>query len=131
MRITSPGPALFRQDRVGYRHRPFVMLKFRSMRVDAKHARSPTPLHLDRIKARVAAYIEDGAAGKVTWNGMGEAPPLQGWIIPEKMIRRGLHTADLDVVKPITQCADTLRHFLTQIGLDFGRVGAHATACSG
>jgi lipopolysaccharide/colanic/teichoic acid biosynthesis glycosyltransferase len=31
IRATSPGPALFKQTRVGYRRRPFVMLKFRSM----------------------------------------------------------------------------------------------------
>ena len=31
VRATSPGPALFRQDRVGYRKQPFPMLKFRSM----------------------------------------------------------------------------------------------------
>jgi lipopolysaccharide/colanic/teichoic acid biosynthesis glycosyltransferase len=31
VRATSPGPALFRQVRVGYRGQPFVMLKFRSM----------------------------------------------------------------------------------------------------
>jgi lipopolysaccharide/colanic/teichoic acid biosynthesis glycosyltransferase len=31
VRATSPGPALFRQTRVGYRGQPFVMLKFRSM----------------------------------------------------------------------------------------------------
>src|SRR5205814_1457380 len=34
VRATSPGPALFRQSRVGFRERPFVMLKFRSMYVD-------------------------------------------------------------------------------------------------
>jgi lipopolysaccharide/colanic/teichoic acid biosynthesis glycosyltransferase len=32
IRITSPGPALFRQRRIGYRGRSFVMLKFRTMR---------------------------------------------------------------------------------------------------
>jgi lipopolysaccharide/colanic/teichoic acid biosynthesis glycosyltransferase len=31
IRLTSPGPALFRQVRTGYRCAPFVMLKFRSM----------------------------------------------------------------------------------------------------
>lgn len=31
IRVTSPGPALIRQQRVGVRGRPFVMYKFRSM----------------------------------------------------------------------------------------------------
>lgn len=34
VRATSRGPALFRQERVGRYCEPFVMLKFRSMRVD-------------------------------------------------------------------------------------------------
>jgi lipopolysaccharide/colanic/teichoic acid biosynthesis glycosyltransferase len=33
VRTTSPGPALFRQTRVGYLERPFQMLKFRTMYV--------------------------------------------------------------------------------------------------
>ncbi len=32
VRVTSPGPVLYRQDRVGQRGRPFTMLKFRTMR---------------------------------------------------------------------------------------------------
>lgn len=35
VRITSPGPALFRQERAGRGGRPFAMLKFRTMRLDA------------------------------------------------------------------------------------------------
>jgi lipopolysaccharide/colanic/teichoic acid biosynthesis glycosyltransferase len=34
VRLTSPGPALFRQARVGRHLAPFVMLKFRTMRMD-------------------------------------------------------------------------------------------------
>jgi lipopolysaccharide/colanic/teichoic acid biosynthesis glycosyltransferase len=40
IRITSPGPAFFRQIRVGYQGQPFEMLKFRSMYLhcdDAPH----------------------------------------------------------------------------------------------
>lgn len=35
VRVSSPGPALFRQERVGRHQEPFVMFKFRSMRVDS------------------------------------------------------------------------------------------------
>ena len=34
IRRTSPGPALFRQTRVGFAERPFTILKFRTMRTD-------------------------------------------------------------------------------------------------
>lgn len=35
IRIDSPGPALFRQSRIGYRGQPFTVLKFRTMHVEA------------------------------------------------------------------------------------------------
>jgi lipopolysaccharide/colanic/teichoic acid biosynthesis glycosyltransferase len=35
IRLTSPGPALFRQTRIGYRGVPFVMFKFRTMQQDS------------------------------------------------------------------------------------------------
>jgi lipopolysaccharide/colanic/teichoic acid biosynthesis glycosyltransferase len=34
IRLASPGPALFRQVRIGHAERPFTMLKLRTMRVD-------------------------------------------------------------------------------------------------
>jgi lipopolysaccharide/colanic/teichoic acid biosynthesis glycosyltransferase len=34
IRMTSPGPVLFRQLRIGHLERPFTMLKFRTMRFD-------------------------------------------------------------------------------------------------
>ena len=36
IRIDSPGPALFRQERLGKDGQPFTIFKFRSMRVDAE-----------------------------------------------------------------------------------------------
>jgi exopolysaccharide biosynthesis polyprenyl glycosylphosphotransferase len=36
LKVESPGPVLFRQWRVGWREKPFLLLKFRSMRLDAE-----------------------------------------------------------------------------------------------
>jgi len=36
IRVTSPGPILFRQRRVGWKGQPFELLKFRSMHVEAE-----------------------------------------------------------------------------------------------
>jgi lipopolysaccharide/colanic/teichoic acid biosynthesis glycosyltransferase len=36
IRLEGKGPILFRQERIGFRGEPFVLLKFRSMRVDAE-----------------------------------------------------------------------------------------------
>ncbi len=41
IRLDSPGPVLFRQERTGERGRPFRVLKFRSMRTDAEAASGP------------------------------------------------------------------------------------------
>ena len=56
VRLTSPGPVLFKQIRCGLHGRPFVFLKFRSMHVDA-----------ETQKAQLAAFNEmDGPAFKMT-----------------------------------------------------------------
>lgn len=41
VRLTSPGPVLFRQERVGEGGAPFTLLKFRTMRVDAEQEGKP------------------------------------------------------------------------------------------
>jgi Undecaprenyl-phosphate glucose phosphotransferase len=41
VKLTSPGPALYRQPRVGLGGRTFEMLKFRSMRIDAESVSGP------------------------------------------------------------------------------------------
>lgn len=40
VKFTTPGPVLFRQQRLGLDHRPFEMLKFRTMYVDAEQRRA-------------------------------------------------------------------------------------------
>ncbi len=37
VKLSSPGPVLFKQERIGKNKKPFVMLKFRSMRTDINH----------------------------------------------------------------------------------------------
>jgi len=41
IKLTSPGPVFYRQERVGWNGRPFMMLKFRSMPVGAEHGTGP------------------------------------------------------------------------------------------
>jgi exopolysaccharide biosynthesis polyprenyl glycosylphosphotransferase len=56
VKLTSPGPVLFRQVRCGLHGRPFTFLKFRSMQLDAED-----------IKPQLAPYNEmDGPAFKMT-----------------------------------------------------------------
>jgi lipopolysaccharide/colanic/teichoic acid biosynthesis glycosyltransferase len=44
VRVTSPGPALFRQTRLGRNRRPFVLYKFRTM-----YDGSPNEIHRDYV----------------------------------------------------------------------------------
>ena len=41
VKASSPGPAIYRQSRIGYHRRKFEILKFRSMRADAENASGP------------------------------------------------------------------------------------------
>ena len=50
VRLDSPGPALYRQERVGENGRPFTLFKFRSMRTDAEQG---TPMWAQDGDARV------------------------------------------------------------------------------
>ncbi len=44
IRLDSPGPALFRQKRIGKEGRPFLLFKFRSMRINADEDGIPRPV---------------------------------------------------------------------------------------
>ena len=55
VRLTSPGPAFFRQDRVGKNGKPFRMYKIRSMVADAE----------DRLEELARTYGDDGVLFKM------------------------------------------------------------------
>ena len=94
VRLTSPGPALFRQERIGMAGVPFEVLKFRTMRTGV----NPTFPDADRI-TRVGAVlrrfsldelpqIAHVASGKMSL--VGPRPPLPSEVnrYPEDVRRR-------------------------------------------
>ena len=57
IRMEGPGPILFRQRRVGFNHREFDLLKFRSMRLDPTDDGSRGTLENDPRVTRVGSFI--------------------------------------------------------------------------
>ena len=61
IRLVSAGPALFRQERVGYRGKTFVCFKFRTMHVNADAAIHQA--HLDRLMKSGRAMVKMDSQG--------------------------------------------------------------------
>jgi lipopolysaccharide/colanic/teichoic acid biosynthesis glycosyltransferase len=57
IKLDSPGPVFFRQQRVGRNDRPFRIFKFRSMTVDAPSRGSALTVHADKRITRVGAFL--------------------------------------------------------------------------
>jgi sugar transferase (PEP-CTERM system associated) len=57
IRLDSPGPVLYRQQRVGLHGRPFMLLKFRSMRVNAEAGGPAWAARRDSRVTRVGQFI--------------------------------------------------------------------------
>ena len=57
VRLDSPGPVFFRQERVGRSGRPFRIYKFRSMRVDAEKLGGQLTVSRDPRVTRVGALL--------------------------------------------------------------------------
>jgi len=56
VRLSSPGPVLFRQRRLGRHMEPFTVLKFRTMRADADSA-----LHRDYVRSLIGTQPPENA----------------------------------------------------------------------
>jgi lipopolysaccharide/colanic/teichoic acid biosynthesis glycosyltransferase len=76
VRLSSPGPVVFRQERLGRGERPFTMLKFRSMTTGASDA-----IHRDYVSRMLTG---DGpvetANGLYKLDGDPRITPLGGWL---------------------------------------------------
>jgi exopolysaccharide biosynthesis polyprenyl glycosylphosphotransferase len=58
IKLESPGPIIFKQERIGYNGKPFMMYKFRSMRVqDEEEEKSQWTTEDDPRKTRVGTFI--------------------------------------------------------------------------
>lgn len=68
IKLTSPGPVVFKQDRVGMDGRTFKILKFRTMKTDA-----PTKLHEDFVRA---AFTNGDAASEDGWHKLANDPRI-------------------------------------------------------
>ena len=106
VRLDSPGPALFRQERMGYRGRTFTVFKLRTMRRDSRldndRATAMTRRNDDRI-TRVGAFLRrcridelpqiwNVLRGDMSWIGpRPEAVPLSLWYEKELPFYRYRH----------------------------------------
>ncbi|MCK4304222.1 MAG: sugar transferase [Candidatus Eisenbacteria sp.] len=69
IRLDSPGPVFYMQERVGRDHKVFQMIKFRSMRVDAEMGTGPIWAEVkDRRRTRLGTFLR-------TWS-LDELPQL-------------------------------------------------------
>jgi len=57
VKLTSPGPILYRQERCGLNGRSFMMLKFRTMRVDAEANGEQMTAQNDPRKTRFGSFL--------------------------------------------------------------------------
>lgn len=57
IKINSPGPVFFRQVRIGYRGRPFYIIKFRSMRTDAEKNGPQLSAENDDRRTKVGIFL--------------------------------------------------------------------------
>ncbi len=107
VRLDSPGPALFRQIRIGYRGRRFEVVKFRTMRVaadtPADHRSSAITRHGDDRITRLGRFLRRSRIdelpqiinilrGEMSWIGpRPEAAALSAWYEKEIAFYRYRH----------------------------------------
>ena len=127
IRLDTPGPVLFRQERMGYRGTPFSMFKFRTMKHGMEQADprvAAMTLHRDDRVTRVGRYLRrtridelpqifNILKGEMSWIGpRPEAVPLSLWYEAELPFYRYRH-----IVRPgITGWAQVKQGHVAEVG---------------
>ena len=98
IKIVSPGPVFFRQERVGYLGRPFTMIKFRTMKMDSDNV----SVHKNYLKELISS---DGRAMTKLDNGQDDrliplAGILRGSCIDELPQLINVFKGDMSLVGP-------------------------------
>jgi len=71
IRLTSPGPVLYRQDRIGLYGKKFTFLKFRSMYVN-----NDATVHKEYVKKLIAGKAEENDGDNGANGGNGQQKPV-------------------------------------------------------
>jgi lipopolysaccharide/colanic/teichoic acid biosynthesis glycosyltransferase len=115
IKISSPGPALFRQDRLGYQGRPFTCLKFRTMVANAEQRLANDPMLRAAFESnykikddprvhRFGALLRRTSLDELPqlWNVLRGDMSLIGPrpIIPPEILKYGLYGQKLLSVRP-------------------------------
>ncbi|HRY99660.1 MAG TPA: sugar transferase [Bacteroidales bacterium] len=108
IRLTSKGPVIYAQQRVGYKGRPFTMYKFRSMYLDAERDGIPqlssshdsriTPIGRFLRKVRLDEIPQFYSVLKGDMSLVGPRPERQYFI--DQIVQRAPHYRLLHKVKP-------------------------------
>jgi exopolysaccharide biosynthesis polyprenyl glycosylphosphotransferase len=103
IRLTSPGPVLFRQQRSGLNGRPFTMLKFRSMTTDAEQRR----VELEALNEMSGPVFKVTADPRVTRIGRF----LRKWSIDEIPQMLNVLRGEMSLVGPRPLPVDEVARF--------------------
>jgi exopolysaccharide biosynthesis polyprenyl glycosylphosphotransferase len=103
IRITSPGPVLFRQRRSGLNGKPFTMLKFRSMVTDAEQLKAELQV-LNEMEGPVFKVTNDPRVTRI-------GRVLRRWSIDEWPQMINVLLGDMSLVGPRPLPVDEVKRF--------------------
>src|SRR5437868_7626364 len=85
--------------------------QIRLVEIDSDHAIRAPALHLHRIESRIASDIQNRFPLETLRYRVSELPPLHVRVVTEKVIGRGRHAVEIQVMKPFPKTAHPLLDF--------------------